>query len=225
MPRLHRRATRASAFTLIELLVVIAIIAILAAILFPVFAKAREKARQTACLSNNRQIGTAMMMYIEDNDECFVAVRHEPTEPGAANWYDPLTPYVKNAQVFRCPSLRDNAAINTDYVISGLFAHGMAQASFGLPAETIMVAERHEGLPAFGYHPWPADGVSWDNLDAYVAGDGHNWLTGHVEPARHNGGSNYAFADGHAKWLRWESTIQSPLPGYHNPERRIPAEP
>ncbi len=210
-------------FTLIELLVVIAIIAILAAILFPVFAKAREKARQTSCLSNNRQIGTAMMMYIEDWDECFVTIAHDASAPGAPNWYDPLTPYVKNAQVFRCPSMRDDATMNTDYVISGLFAHGMSYASFGKPAETIMIGERAKGWAVFGYHPWPSDGTSWDNLDAYVAGDGHNWLSEHMEPARHNGGSNYAFGDGHAKWYRWESTIKPPLPGYHNPERKIPA--
>src|SRR5712692_7503045 len=65
----NRRPFRASAFTLIELLVVIAIIAILAAILFPVFAQARAKARQAACLSNEKQVGTAIMMYVQDYDE------------------------------------------------------------------------------------------------------------------------------------------------------------
>ncbi|MBD3177828.1 MAG: prepilin-type N-terminal cleavage/methylation domain-containing protein [Armatimonadia bacterium] len=209
----HRRA-----FTLIELLVVIAIIAILAAILFPVFAKAREKARQTSCLSNNRQIGTAMMMYIEDYDEQFVTIDHDH---GASNWYDPLQPYVKNHQIFRCPSLQDDHTINTDYVISGIFAHGYHYAGVEYPANTIMVAERLEGMPAFGYHPWPGDEVSWDNLDAYVAPDGHNWFLGHIEPARHSEGSNYAFADGHAKWYRWEATIEPPLPGMHNPQRVI----
>jgi len=99
-------------FTLIELLVVIAIIAILAAILFPVFAKAREKARQTACLSNNRQISTAMMMYLEDWDGQFVTVGHEPGE-GAETWYGPLQSYVMSDQVFRCPSLRDDLTRTT----------------------------------------------------------------------------------------------------------------
>lgn len=88
-------------FTLIELLVVIAIIAILAAILFPVFAQARAKARQTSCTSNLRQIGLSMMMYVQDYDERF------PTSwakgfPGDANFF--VQPYMKNAQILLCPS-------------------------------------------------------------------------------------------------------------------------
>jgi prepilin-type N-terminal cleavage/methylation domain-containing protein/prepilin-type processing-associated H-X9-DG protein len=94
-----------AAFTLIELLVVIAIIAILAAILFPVFAKAREKARQSACLSNLKQIGTGIMMYSQDYDETLC-----PQETGICGttssygWADIILPYVKNVGVFNCPS-------------------------------------------------------------------------------------------------------------------------
>jgi len=218
-----RKHVTALGFTLIELLVVIAIIAILAAILFPVFAKAREKARQTACLSNNRQISTAMMMYLEDWDGQFVTVGHEPGE-GAETWYGPLQSYVMSDQVFRCPSLRDDLTMYTDYIISGVLAHGYPYSGLRDPAGTIMVSERRAGIPAFGYHPWPADGVTWDSIDAYVAGDGHNWFLGHIEPAAHNEGSNYAFADGHSKWLRWETTLGSVLPGMHNPQRLIVEE-
>ena len=211
------RATRG--FTLIELLVVIAIIAILAAILFPVFARAREKARQTSCLSNAKQICLAMLMYVSDYDEQFVCCS------GTYRWYTPVFPYVKNAQVFQCPSLSGEISGNpdSDYTINGLFAHGLAQPFFPTPSETIMIAEREMDMPYDGYHPWPsASNQNWDNLDAYLAGDGHNWFVSHLAKTRHNDGCNYGFADGHAKWYRWEATVRLPLPGMHNPDRLVP---
>ena len=110
-------------FTLIELLVVIAIIAILAAILFPVFARAREKARQTSCLSNMKQLGLGMLMYAQDYDETFTRMGHgnqpTPVVPGDnyfnynsgssylyfyRSWASNIYPYIKNVQIFICPS-------------------------------------------------------------------------------------------------------------------------
>src|SRR5207249_4113903 len=98
-------------FTLIELLVVIAIIAILAAILFPVFAQARDKARQATCLSNGKQIGLGMMMYAQDYDETFCPTRFQNggcTSSGSAiggsQWNMKILPYTKNEQIFACPA-------------------------------------------------------------------------------------------------------------------------
>jgi prepilin-type N-terminal cleavage/methylation domain-containing protein len=116
---MRRVGGRRNAFTLIELLVVIAIIAILAAILFPVFAQARDKARMAACLSNCKQIGTAVMMYTQDYDETYYWQRvwNEVDELGPGSWgptYQSYVrwsirhlPYIKNEGVFKCPSDKD----------------------------------------------------------------------------------------------------------------------
>ncbi|MDR3708811.1 MAG: DUF1559 domain-containing protein [Capsulimonadaceae bacterium] len=110
---------RRSGFTLIELLVVIAIIAILAAILFPVFAQAREKARGTACLSNEKQIGLALMQYLQDNDEKFV--NGVDGWGNGTGWAGQLYPYVKSTKSFICPD-DTNALDFTSYGYNSNFA-------------------------------------------------------------------------------------------------------
>jgi prepilin-type N-terminal cleavage/methylation domain-containing protein/prepilin-type processing-associated H-X9-DG protein len=112
---MHRR----HGFTLIELLVVIAIIAILAAILFPVFAQARDKARSASCLSNQKQLGVALMMYMQDYDEKTIwfynaSVAAYSKDYHAGYWYHPIMPYVKNADVFRCPSVSRSPECDPD---------------------------------------------------------------------------------------------------------------
>lgn len=198
-------------FTLIELLVVIAIIAILAAILFPVFSRARENARRTSCLSNVKQIGLGMMQYMQDYDEKTLAV----DEDTGYTWFVPLQPYVKSTQLFRCPSLSgETAPPASDYVINGFFAHSLSLASFETPAEQIVTAERKRGMAETDYHPWDVDEFE-----------------PHLEKERHFDGSNYLFADGHAKWLKWSRTlipaVTDPVGGHivgmHNRDRR--AEP
>ncbi len=185
----RRRAT--AAFTLIELLVVIAIIAILAAILFPVFAKAREKARQISCTSNLKQIGLAVTQYCQDWDEATMIANHTT----GYSWYLPLQPYVKSDQVFRCPSMtnRGTTTTRTDYLVNGVFGHGISLAAFQTPAEQIMFAERLGTVDEEDYHVFY--NTAEFELDA-------------LDVKRHFDGSNYAFADGHVKWMRWEQTLK-----------------
>jgi prepilin-type N-terminal cleavage/methylation domain-containing protein/prepilin-type processing-associated H-X9-DG protein len=150
------------AFTLIELLVVIAIIAILAAILFPVFAQAREKARQTACLSNMKQWGLAFVMYVQDYDERSPMAGAEgwhrnQVPPFASQWWVALVPYMKNNQVYVCPSDASNQIAEASQVrVTYLFNDWLGQydwntnngqynpfplAAFNAPVDTITFTE------------------------------------------------------------------------------------
>jgi prepilin-type N-terminal cleavage/methylation domain-containing protein/prepilin-type processing-associated H-X9-DG protein len=157
---------RRKGFTLIELLVVIAIIAILAAILFPVFAKAREKARQTSCLSNLKQLMLGMMMYRDDCDGRWPYTSWGNTvnapDPNAASWPDGIFPYVKNKAIFMCPSNVEGAQCmmaipaqrlsspwynngsntpGTGYGINECFFNCTQDARLKYPAETLILAD------------------------------------------------------------------------------------
>src|SRR5689334_11224894 len=153
----------ARAFTLIELLVVIAIIAILAAILFPVFARARESARRTGCLNNMKQVTTGILMYAQDYDEllpyqqdgdlCDYAISKH------AVWINSTMPYVKNKQVWICPSA-DNWGAKGDsdsvYWYNG-HASAKALAAIPLPAESILFVEWAHRSNCTGMRPYPKD--------------------------------------------------------------------
>ncbi len=189
---------RRRGFTLIELLVVIAIIAILAAILFPVFARAREKARQTSCLSNAKQLALSQLMYVQDYDEMFCPNATSVADyvlpdgvthwtGGAMLWMYYMMPYVRNSQVFTCPS--DSSPWSPSAYGSSSYGknyrlHLRALASIDAPSTTIMLND-------CGYY--------LSDWDTRTGGDSDNAAPPSII---HNGGANLAFVDGHAKWMQ-----------------------
>jgi prepilin-type N-terminal cleavage/methylation domain-containing protein/prepilin-type processing-associated H-X9-DG protein len=200
--------TKRHGFTLIELLVVIAIIAILAAILFPVFAKAREKARQTSCNSNLRQIGLGLQQYVNDWDDTYPSV-HSPGQIVG----DPVTtiqPYVKNWQFLYCPS-RDDIG-NDGKPLMG-YGYNWSSGS-GPQGNPKSLWNKGDGL----VYPEGPSGVQVGRAETDVVNPAHCFLYGdtgdtprqtlHREymVARHNGGNNFVFCDGHVKWLRFIPT-------------------
>lgn len=207
-------------FTLIELLVVIAIIAILAAILFPVFARAREKARQTSCLSNIKELATAVHMYVQDYDErmpgYMIYTPGNVTRPysgGTANylyWMDMLWPYVMNRQIYRCPSYAstsDTAAFQ-GYGWNAGVGYCLNHPTRGSNASPPSPTGYYDGY-ILAEVVYPAQTICiFDANNICVQGD----LTAayHVNSAayspwsiRHNEGDNFAFCDGHAKWVKY----------------------
>jgi len=204
-------------FTLIELLVVIAIIAILAAILFPVFARAREKARQTSCLSNVKQLQLSILMYVQDYDETF-PLGNNSWDGTWVKWFTLMEPYIKNQQILTCPSRKTtspgygwnirggNADSNSTtglYQNNGMGYHfpvgnrdtptdeHLSLADIETPAETINIGDLS---PPYG------------NNVGYLVLYSLSYL-----PELHNGGANYGFVDGHAKWYGKQSVWGSQM--------------
>jgi len=207
----HRRR----AFTLIELLVVIAIIAILAAILFPVFAKAREKARQSSCQSNLKQIGLALLQYAQDYDESMLAVNFGAASPGNANtpwpgsvgWPGALThgiqAYIKSTQCLQCPS--DQGAGHRWYDANGI--------SYGYNEYIYDSNRGWSKLSALSNAPSGVASVSmvtetWAS-GIYNDWDGTNGMdrlryTSYGPSTNRHGQTGVVFCDGHAKSIPME---------------------
>jgi prepilin-type N-terminal cleavage/methylation domain-containing protein/prepilin-type processing-associated H-X9-DG protein len=214
-------SARNRAFTLIELLVVIAVIAILAALLFPVFARARDKARQASCASNEKQIGLAAALYIQDYDEHY-PLGHSPVADPLTTFdgggdYEPhfielMRPYIKNSRnqgVWRCPgdpSPRlnkegDHTEFHVSYSVNGWFEYGQPLAAVETPADKVYVVE-----------PTDDDHFHWWEMGRSQPGDPYlpveklpeKQLIEQIARTRHSGGANYLSADWHVKWSHFE---------------------
>jgi prepilin-type N-terminal cleavage/methylation domain-containing protein/prepilin-type processing-associated H-X9-DG protein len=215
-------------FTLIELLVVIAIIAILAAILFPVFAQAREKARSSTCLSNNKQVALAFSMYAQDYDETMTpSMFQDPNTKVDVWWEDNVTPYIKGGNVggiLSCPSAPSRAHAYSMNATLG----GRAMAAVPAPAEMVLTGDgaqapqlalKPENLarscPFFNYTVRGTGEKLWSVLPNFATGKGDPNAT--IDPTlpdadtnqaigllrfRHNDGVNVSYADGHTRWVK-----------------------
>jgi prepilin-type N-terminal cleavage/methylation domain-containing protein/prepilin-type processing-associated H-X9-DG protein len=217
------QGNRRTAFTLIELLVVIAIIAITAAILFPVFAKAREKARQTACVSNLKQIGLALMQYTQDYDDVM-----PPDSDGTRSFKQLIQTYLKSTDVLKCPSnpaanmpdwVGESNDVNIPRSYAGarydssshpsVFAYSNGPAvstplaSLQAPASVIDVVESTASFPDFS--------VASDGLFDCDQNDQTNCLVGYGGNlfGGHTGFANFLFCDGHVKAMKPLATVDT----------------
>ena len=184
------------AFTLIELLVVIAIIALLAAILFPVFARARENARRASCQSNLKQIALGIRQYTQDYDERYPL--DDTNDVGTVGWAYIIQPYVKSEQILQCPSdsgplpsttstlARANEAGFSDYwyngnMVTATGSTGISESLLQYSSNTVLNGDGFGGAADYQVQKAPGAGK-----------------------ARHLEGANYSFADGHVKWFKPE---------------------
>jgi prepilin-type N-terminal cleavage/methylation domain-containing protein/prepilin-type processing-associated H-X9-DG protein len=222
-------------FTLIELLVVIAIIAVLAAILFPVLAQAREKARQSSCLANLKQLGNVFAMYLSDHDQMYptcdndkAKIAGRPPEPETPeadgpverDWRIVVQPYVKNFEIFRCPSDTSNRPADfrnpdfakkeyvSSYTVNGWSEYQLKESAVGRPSDWVLLAERNNvARPPktwwmFYWWTWqsPSPGITWPpslspDPSANAAED--------LALKRHQETANWLFGDGHVKSARF----------------------
>jgi prepilin-type N-terminal cleavage/methylation domain-containing protein/prepilin-type processing-associated H-X9-DG protein len=232
---------RSHAFTLIELLVVIAIIAILAAILFPVFAQAREKARQASCLSNTRQISTAIAMYAQDYDETLIWNPYPGNGSAGScgaghvqpriHWTEMIYPYVKNYGIFSCPSFagqikgrQGNYEALVNPALQLKIGYGINENIIGDQCgahtlSTLVSGASDLALIADADYLWGSFICSVDANGNGKIDPGEKFWCQSIQPCgwvygnpRHFGGINFVYADGHAKFGR-------PTP---NPTKAVP---
>jgi prepilin-type N-terminal cleavage/methylation domain-containing protein/prepilin-type processing-associated H-X9-DG protein len=247
-------ARKLSGFTLIELLVVIAIIAILAAILFPVFAQAREKARQAACLSNTKQLGNALMMYVQDFDETLPLGAWSTADGSSGRWFRDLYPYVKSLDVYVCPNITDDPMNIPGYYRPTLFnfpnfpgdtaRYPTSPGGYGMNANlfnsgvvsskslaeitdsagTFIICDTSRVTSDVLQDPYRYNPATWPKLQDrstdWQVMPPTDWLGGGTTRytingsdqrrrpmARHSGGLNVIYCDGHAKWSKIEQFL------------------
>ena len=201
-PKIRNQSLVGRGFTLIELLVVIAIIAILAAILFPVFAQAREAARKSSCLSNVKQISIGIQAYTQDYDETYPWTSWGGSNAATNSIGLVIQPYVKNAGILRCPSVSlSTGAVNTvDYQN---ISYGFNVAN--LSGKSLATVQRPADFAAV----WGGRGGNAFIVDWFGCGnapsdrmEGNPCNTNPQVYGTHGGGGNFGFADGHVKYVQ-----------------------
>jgi len=226
LARSSNKSTKRNAFTLIELLVVIAIIAILAAILFPVFARARENARRSSCQSNLKQIGLGFAQYTHDYDESEPGNQFNPASGGTIFWMDSLQPYVKSSQIFQCPSdsvgtpwvsTPPNSTFMCSYAVNHTYYDDPNShppiSDFGRNriiklsqlndiSRTVQVLDVDHSADEFYFHT--------SDFPLTITGSPRTLNTGGGKPIeRHLDTTNILFADGHVKAQKFDSLLQN----------------
>jgi len=198
------------AFTLIELLVVIAIISILAAILFPVFARARENARRASCLSNEKQIALGFMMYTQDYDGRFPQHWGYYYEGGSGTpypWSLAILPYVKSNQLFFCPSDTNPDHNSSSSVSTGNVSYGYNYAYLAMSGTYAATPATLNLISAVKY---PSETLLLGDTGLNTTGYVIHWSSSTYLPTNsHLEGCNFAFVDGHVKWMKAKAVIDN----------------